>query len=320
MKFSAPNSSASRQGFTLVEVLVSSFLTLVILGMLFSVLIGTIDAWEGATGKLEASSDMQLTFDVLRSDLSSMVVRQTRDDQEWLFSGPYHLDNNGDFQWGVSSGNEVTNTWLTFLSPSIDRDPTEDGSIVGLSYRTAYYDPLTGNTQADSDDSSEYKIFGLYKTMQTPRETFTNILRVPDNNQLIGSEAGEGYWGDVETDPPYASGPYLQTDGFLMPHAVRFAVTWLVRVPGQTELDRYDETHEVRLSNRLEIWNDAGGIEVDGTGGEKLVAAEISITTISNDGMQRYRFFEGGGSPAGQLPSIIRDFGRTQTIRVPIEY
>jgi type II secretory pathway pseudopilin PulG len=318
MKTSAPNSSASRQGFTLVEVLVSSFLTLMILGMLFSVLIGTIDAWEGATSKLEASSDMQLSFDTLRSDLSGMIVRQTQDDQEWLYSGPYYLDNNGDFQWGVGSGSEVTNTWLTFLSPSIDRDPDEDGSIVGLSYRTAYFDPLTGDSNASSDPTSDYKVFGLYKDMETPRVTFTDILRFGSDYQLIGSTSGEGYWGDTTTTTNLRD---IETDGFLMPHVVRFAVTWMVRDPEEPELERYDETFEVRLGNRLEIRNDAGTLVVpDGTGGERLVAAEISITTISNDGMQRYRFFEGTANAAGQLPRIIQDFGRTQSIRVPIEY
>jgi hypothetical protein len=279
------HSTSSKQGFTLVEVLVSSFLTLIILGMLFSVLIGTMNAWEGATSKLESSSDTQVAMDLLKSDLSGMVVRQTQYNQEWLYSGPYEIPGTG-----------ITNTWMAFLTPSIDRDVVDEdgdpipGSIVGVSYRTAFWDPL------GDDDENADSIFGLYKMMEDPQETFVNIL---GEDPLVGSG---GYWTEA-----------VDSAGFLMPHVVRFAVTWLVRDPAETDLVRYDETYEIRLTNVLRI-DDV--IQPGAT----LEAAEITITTISNEGMQRFRFFEGSGNEAGALSRIIRDFGRTNTIRVPIHY
>ena len=290
----------SRQGFTIVEVLVSSFLTLIILGMLFSVLIGTMNAWEGATSKLSANSDSQLTLDLLKSDLTGLVARQTQDNQEWLFSGPYHITSGGDFAWGVGPNSELTNSCIAFFSPAVDRDMNDPGSIVAIMYRTEYMDPLdplTGN----------FPIFGLYKSMEDPQVTFDNVFRFPPNNELMGS-GGDGYWGSQGS-----SILDVFPEGFMMQHVVRFSVSWLVRVPGQPDLFRYDELNTVRLSNILKI----NGASVPGA---KIEAAEVTITTISDEGMQRFRFFEGSGNAAGQLSRIVSEFGKTQTLRVPINY
>lgn len=301
--------TSSRQGFTLVEVLVSSFLTLIIMGMLFSVLVGTMNAWEGGTSRLKSAGDARLALDILKTDLESLVARQTQYNQEWIFSGPYQIDGNDDFQAGVSLTSPV-NTWLTFFAPSLDRAEGQDGDIVALSYRTAYQDPIsTANRDED-------KIFGLYKAMTTTIEAFNNVLGYDTAALLVGDGGGlNGYWDQGNPTPSPS-----ESSGFLAPNVVKFAITWLVRKPGDTQLTRYNEDHYIRLSNSLIIY-DANNTSAPVLEGGKIEAAEVSLTLISDEGMRRFSFLN-STTPitAAQSNAIIKEFGRTHNLRVPISY
>ena len=273
----------SRQGFTLVEVLVSSFLTLIVMGMLFAVLMGTINAWEGGTSRLKSSGDARLALDILKTDLESMVVRQTQYNQEWLVNYPVPISP------GMSS------SWLTFFAPSLDRDAGQEGDIVALSYRVFYQDPIS--------TAEISPIFGLYKAMTTTSEAFTNVL-----GQV---NIFEDYWNKAGTPIP------APTDrrGFLAPNVVDFDVAfWVRHTPSATELyERFDGSHYVRLSNVLRIWDSGGAQVVDGG---KIEAIEVTLTTISDEGMRRYAFL----NDPNKLGPIIKEFGRTHTLRVPINY
>lgn len=265
-----------RQGFTLVEVLVSSFLTLIVMGMLFAVLMGTINAWEGGTSRLKSSGNARLAMDILKTDLESMVVRQTQYNQEWLVSKPY-TDADG-----------LKNTWLMFFAPSLDRDEGQDGDIVALSYRVAYQDPIS--------TSEISKMFGLYKTMINTTNTFNKVLGQSD---IIST-----YWNATPDTSP------TDRAGLLAPNVVKFEVSWLVRDLNNPSnpLFRFGPEKEIQLGNQLRIDN----IQVTG----KIVAADITLTTISDEGMRRYRFLN---DPA-KLGPIIQEFGRIHTLRVPINY
>ncbi len=272
-----------RQGFTLVEVLVSSFLTLIVMGMLFAVLMGTINAWEGGTSRLRSSGDARLALDILKTDLESMVVRQTQYNQEWMFSGPLTEDG-------------VTASWLMFFAPSLDRDEGQDGDIVALSYRVAYQDPIS---------TGEYsKIFALYKSMVSTTNTFENVLGQSDIHA--------GYWGSVPTTD--SSHPTYRA-GLLAPNVVGFDVSLWVRYINSSNvevLERFDRDHYVRLSNVLRIY-DGSTLVVEGG---KIEAIEINMTTISDEGMRRYAFL----NDSSKLAAIVREFGRTHSVRVPINY
>ncbi|MGA0370012.1 MAG: PulJ/GspJ family protein [Kiritimatiellia bacterium] len=291
-----PRSLNSRQGFTLVEVLVSSFLTLIVLGMLFAVLVGTMNAWQGGTNRLKSSGDARLALDILKTDLESMVVRQTQYNQEWLSSRP--------FEDQVS---KFINSWVTFFSPSLDREAGQQGDIVAVSYLSWYQDPIAPGIAP----SEQVKIYGLYKAMTTTEEAFNNALNY-GNDALLTEEGGgtQGYWTNAPTRPELND-----INGFLAPNVIRFTVHWMVRKPGDTELTRVDENHYVRLSNTLNVYG------TNGFTGGKIEAAEIFLTTLSDEGMRRYAFFAKNGSvSAQQTQNIIREFGRTHSIRVPINY
>lgn len=281
------NRSSKTAGFTLVEVLVSSFLTVVVLIMLFSVLVGTMNAWEGGTSRLQTNSDARLALDLITSDLQSMVVRQTSYDQEWLVSGPPSVFGAPDY--GVAANGGFT-TWLTFFAPSLDRDADQEGDIVAISYRTAYQDPI-------APTQNIFPLFGLYKSMASTEYTFEFAF---GQENIIN-----GFWEDqAPNDIDNPANPVYPA-GFLVPNVIRFEVSWWIRHNETGVLARFGPEHEIRLSNTLTIdgeeWN------------AKIESADISMTLLTEEGMRLVGILQ-------DQSRLIQEYGRTHTTRVPIQY
>lgn len=70
------------QGFTLVELLVASAITLVIAGMLLTLVVNLLDGWNRTQGRLTAEGQAQRVFDQLAQDLHGATYRD--DGQTWL--------------------------------------------------------------------------------------------------------------------------------------------------------------------------------------------------------------------------------------------
>jgi prepilin-type N-terminal cleavage/methylation domain-containing protein len=289
MKNPAPESRLSlRQGFTLIEVLVSSALVAVVMSMLFSVLVGVMNAWDGGTSRLQTNGDARMALDMIARDLQSLVARQTTSDQEWLVSYARAVDS--------ADAPGLSSTWLTFFAPSIDRDPGQMGDIVAISYSTAFQDPLAVGT------NEYFRIFGLYKTMATTQDTFTDALGQTD---IIA-----GFWNNrlPAGQPP--------KEDLLIPNVVRFDVAWWIRYevsPGTEVLRRFGSDSTIRLSNVLIV----DGNPLNGT----IESAEISLTLLDAEGMgQAQAFSEAGTLTEEKLEEIIRLYGRVQTTKVAINY
>lgn len=283
----APDSSniarKSRLGFTLVEVLVSSALTLVIMSMLFTILIGAMDAWRTGTGRLQGNADARMALDIIASDLESMVVRQTSYTQEWLVSVP--LATPGD-----PSGRSATQ--LLFFAPSLDRDPGQEGDIVAINYRLGFQDPLAPATNA-----AMRRIYGLYKTMASTEDTFRFALGQTDIRA--------GFWD--ARNPTDASPP---PPDLLIPNVVDFQVVWHVELPDSTTAFE----NGVILRNQLFRASDPSNP------GGRILFADISLTILNEEGATRVQTFARAGGLPAQMPNIIREFGRVYTKRVEISY
>lgn len=283
--FSAnPMKYKRRQGFTLVEVLVASALTLIVMSMLFTILIGSMDAWRAGTSRLQGNADARMAFDIIASDLQSMVVRQTTYNQEWLVS--VSIPTPDDPAGGAS-------THLLFFAPSLDREPGQQGDIVAISYRVGYQDPLAPNSNEPGR-----RIYGLYKTMVSTEETFTSVLGQ--------SDIRTGFWN--ARNPPAQSPPFAD---LLIPNVVDFQVQWEVELPDGT----FVTESGVILQNQL--FRESA----PATPGGRIRFADVSLTILTDEGAARVQAFaQGGGLNQTTMRNIIREFGRVFTKRVQIEY
>ncbi len=283
-----------------MEVLVSSALTVVILTMLFTVLIGAMNAWQTGTNRLQGNADARMALDSIAQDLQSMVVRQTTLGtlgQEWLYANTVQTPN-------APAGHE--STWLTFFSPSLDRQPGQQGDIVAVSYRVGYQDALS------ETDEPRFRIFGLYKHMMDTRNTFIHALGREDTR--------EGFWlGNITLDTnPFSPGTVNSLDrrSLLIPNVVDFTVNWIVS-SDDTLGDLPSGLDVIRINNSFRAGTGTPGTEYPGT---RLDAADISLTILTEEGMRMVQTFARAGTLAQNLNRVIREHGRVYTKRVKIEY
>lgn len=304
-------STTKRGGFTLVEVLVASFITVILLMMLFRVLFGAMNAWQSGSSRLQTNSDARLALDMIARDLQSMVVRQTSYDQEWLYAGPETLSN-------VPYGVAINNTWLMFFAPSLDRPSGQEGDIVALSYRSEFQDPLS--------DSNLFNTFGLYKSMIDTTNTFASFLG--SSNILNGDSAVPGSlgWKDMDGETVYH---YGSTDraNFLIPNVMDFQVAWWVRDnSASSNLHHVPATNRIRLRNGLWVSQPIpsslvpykvgtavnGFVQVNAS----IEAADLTMTILDNEGAQRLRLIK----EDSQINALRREHGHVYSQRVEIEY
>jgi prepilin-type N-terminal cleavage/methylation domain-containing protein len=292
--------SASRQGFTLVEVLVGSFITAILLLLLFRVVTGAMSAWQNGSARMQTNADARLALDLIARDLQSFVARQTSAsvNQEWLYAAPEDVAVN--VQDGISA--TVPMSTLLFLAPSIDRDSNQEGDIVAIRYQVAFQDPLAPNP-----DNSPYKVFGLYKTMIDTTNTFLHVL---------GQDDIRNFWTSPALNPP-------DPGDFVIGNVLDFSMSFWIRDLTNTNMNSNlyripvyapweptagNQRRTVRLRNVLEI----NGMNPPW----KIESAEISLTMLDNQGAQRIRLVKN----TDQLKDIRREFGRVYTQRVKINY
>src|SRR6056297_1786767 len=79
----------NRQGFTLIEVLISITLIGVIMVLIFGGLRISVNAWETGEKNIDASQHQQVVLDLMRRQLASMraAVIETSDERKLGFSG-----------------------------------------------------------------------------------------------------------------------------------------------------------------------------------------------------------------------------------------
>ena len=292
---------SSRQGFTLMEVLVSSALTVVILTMLFTVLIGAMNAWQTGTNRLQGNADARMALDSIAQDLQSMVVRQTTLGQEWLYS-----ERRPVYPGGI----DRNSTQLYFFAPSLDRQPGQQGDIVAIQYQVAFADPLRGDPDGNVT-STQYNIFGLYKRMESTRDTFQFVLGQED--------IWVSYW-QGRTVP--------RSRDLMIPNVVDFSIKWNVTgngvtgpadviLPGGEDF----EVNAVRLNNALRAGPSMSDSDLEDFPSYKLESADISLTILTQEGMRMVQTFAlGPGLNTDNLNRVIREHGRVYTKRVKIEY
>ncbi len=264
-----------------MEVLVSSALTVVILTMLFTVLIGAMNAWQTGTNRLQGNADARMALDSIATDLQSMVVRQTSINQEWLYSQRLPV---------LGLPFNRNSTMILFFAPSLDREPDQQGDIVAIQYQVAFADPLSGDPNGNVT-SSDYNIFGLYKRMESTVHTF---------NLVLGNEdIWDDYWS-TRTAP--------RSRDLLIPNVVEFHVAWNIQTGMTSRIDK-----ELRLTNSL-------ALQPSSPASAKIESADISLTILTDEGMRMAQTFARAGNLPQNLDRVIREHGRVYTKRVKIQY
>lgn len=276
-------SKNSPRGFTLIELLVAMAITTIIVSVLVSVTALALDTWNRSRAEIRAARQAKSMIDSMARDFESFVSRKGNS-FEWLYAKSVALEGPK----AIPSPNAID---LIFFSAATDRydgkigvDGVDNGGDVStVGYQLTYKDPIAG------ENEDTYKTFVLYRKIVNPDETFEKLLGKPDLKLAFDGVAPSG--GDNAID--------AETN-FICENVYQFTVTFHVSGVAKADGTLTSVTVPVGLStDSAEEFSVMGnGIEstfvpvdytIDQLKAGRLSAAEISITVLSDFGIQQMR-------------------------------
>lgn len=158
----------NRAGFTIVELLVASAITLVVIGLMLQVTFSVLKTFDNVNGSISARSQAAVVLKYLREDLQSIVWR--RDDNVWLLA-TIQRDQNG-----INSGRGDTNhsdaAWMPTTASGFTPVPKPGLANAGADGSSLRLD-LPGATAGRFLDLQDYRFgqAGVWLRFFTNRQT-----------------------------------------------------------------------------------------------------------------------------------------------------
>ena len=188
------------RAFTLIEVLVSSVVMVILVGLVAYITGSVLDTWNRSSGKLSANAEARLALDLIAQDLETAVLHNNG--QQWLrVEGPASMNAAAPYD----SGSVV----LKLFAPALDR-PGGDG-ICAIAYKLEYRESYT-----DGPDT-----YALYRRVVEPDITLELYLSSDFDNPATSSQGNlEG--SNVLAD--WSADAITQNANYLISNIVEFKV------------------------------------------------------------------------------------------------
>lgn len=250
--FLRPKSSSrfQRSAFTLLELLVASTVSVLLVGLLLMATQGVSTNYTRTQANLTRQGDIAFALDQIVQDIEGYVVPK--------------FSRGEALRITPETVGETTNAaWFTVLSTATDKDNSDTdftGATRAISYRLARQNTIDGSSTAPA--------YAIYRSIASAQHTFSNVSSTITNMQTQ-------YWGAIPSSPAPTPPAPTAIGNFLSENVVGFTVRFLKNdgtwtLPGD----------EVRIGR--------DGSTVNGNtipGGFKR--AEVSMTVISAEGAQR---------------------------------
>jgi prepilin-type N-terminal cleavage/methylation domain-containing protein len=320
-------SENSRSGFTLIELLVAMAITTIIVTVLVSVTSMAMDTWNRSRAEIRAARQAKSMIDSMARDLESFVSRQGNT-AEWLYA---KSNPSTEGPKGLASPNAID---LVFFTAATDRYdgkigsafPNNNGDVSTVGYKLVYKDPIAGAA------NDEFKTFVLYRKLVNPDETFAKILgqpsiKTPFDNAGESIDQEENFICEnvyqftvtfhVTTTPTIGTTPFT----YIRP--VALPLTPLTaggerefRITGNG-IDADDITPRENISpdNQINTTLKKGGALQAG----RLTAVEISVTVLSDFGIQQMRRRTNLGNSTARLADFVakNSFQYSKVVQLP---
>ena len=273
-----PRISRSKNGFTLMELMVAMAITTIIVTVLVSITSIALDTWNRSRAELRAARQAKAMVDTMARDFESLVTRRGNEN-EWLSA-----ESPGNVGGNLESTNSAD---LIFFSGSTERyngnigtNDDKGGDVSCIGYRLFYDDPIKKN--------GEFETFILKRVLVNPDDTFKTLLGQKDLESSFGTYSGK--LEDIEN--------------FVCENIFQFTVTFLVEVTqgtgnsarvltvpvtiGKDERGQITKSLKIKGTG-LETTATPNGVTNDELKAGRIRAMEISLTVISDPGVDQIR-------------------------------
>ncbi len=244
---SNPRSSiGSVSGFTILELLVATAVTMLMSVLLLSMVQYFIDGYRRTQNSMSRQGDSSFALDQIVQDIENRVIPNSPNSE-----GLRSTWTNVELAKGV---------WLTLLSTATDRDPNSNsGATRAISYRIDKKNPIDG--------SATQPAYALYRSIASAKHTFENAMSTNVSNLQTD------YWNHLPAAPVPTPSQPTDKDNFIAPNIVEFQVRFLRADNGKWT--QPEATVSISRSGAL-----VDGVPVPGG----FKRAEVSLMTISPEG------------------------------------
>ncbi|MES2923205.1 MAG: prepilin-type N-terminal cleavage/methylation domain-containing protein [Verrucomicrobiota bacterium] len=286
-----PRTSATKRGFTLMELMVAMAITTIIVTVLVSITSIALDTWNRSRAELRASRQAKSMIDTIARDFESLVTRKGNTN-EWLSA----IATTQTIGKKLASSNASE---LIFFTAATDRyngnigSATDDkgGDVSCVAYRLAYRDPI------EKGGTSNFETFVLNRVLVNPDNTFKDLLGKTDSTKPASSldKVFNGSLYAAELDKP---------ENFVCENIYQFSITFHVQVTdtaktpavqvdvpvtiGQTNSAQSTKTFTIQGSG-IKTELTPGTFTVDQIAAGRVTAMEVSVTVISDFGIDQLR-------------------------------
>lgn len=246
----AEESRLTGAAFSLLELLVASAVSMLLVGVLLMATHGVSTNYTRTQANITRQGDAAFALDQIVQDIEGYVIPN--------FPGGEALKMTPEVV-----GDATNAAWLTILSTVTDEDNSATpftGATRAISYRLARQNTIDGTDIAQT--------YAIYRSIASAKHTFSNVDSTTTNMQTQ-------YWGAPAPDPAPTPAAPTAIGNFLSENVVGLSVRFLRRDGTWTS-----PGDEVRIGR--------DGTTVNGeavAGG--FTRAEVGITVISSDAAQR---------------------------------
>jgi prepilin-type N-terminal cleavage/methylation domain-containing protein len=276
-------SPSRRRGFTLIELLIAMAITTIIATVMISVTAIAIDSWNRSRAELRAARQAKFMVDVLTKDFESLVTRRGNK-FEWLSAKTAKVLPGSNRQTSANASKLIFFTTATDRYEGKINTPDDKGGDVScVAYDLQYKDPIDGG-------NTDFATFTLNRLLINPDKAFEDLL-----GQTELETAFEAY-----------STQMVALKNFVCENIYQYSITFHVEVTKDAGTDKATKLNvPISLgptagSGRVTEFSILGSgialsespnpnVTVDELKAGRVSAVEVSLTVISDFGMQQLR-------------------------------
>lgn len=322
-----------RRGFTLVELITAMAITSMLVLVIMQLTNQGVDLWKGVREDVSTSTRSRVALQVMSHDLESIQMRAGDNNYEWMYA---LADEEVK---GLPKGMSIPRSaQCVFFACAPDRNPSvsssdslrnnyrdarahnreTQGDVSAIGYRLMYRDQIRNLPGTDKADAGTYPLFSLYRQVVSPRETYERLM------------------GTDNLPHAYASFGKDDEKNFLCENILEMNLNLTVRYPSRNAdkksngTPKYEEIsvpiigsgNKNGKDNKVNVYGDrieVGGKRYDNA---RIVAANISITVVTEEGMAIINQVRNGRRRAPKaekfFPRYTRSFARMVNVPTPL--
>lgn len=273
-----------------MELMVAMAITALIVTVLVSITSIALDAWQRSRAEVRAARQAKAALETLAKDFESLLVR-SGNAYEWLSARVEPELNKGSGMAGPSDAEMPNAAQIVFFNSATDRYDGEigtakdlGGDVSAVGYRLVYRDPIK-DVDGGGGAGGAFPVFALYRHLVDPKPAFDELLAKPDLLDAYADFQGDDF----------------EPENFVVENIYGMTITFVIEYedpdePGVVKTERVaimpgsgtGSTRKFVIAGDGIRIGDAGGGSADsGLASGRVVAVDLSITVLSDFGLQQ---------------------------------